>query len=92
MLVARNKRTVSLSEVVIENDGRLESHALRKSCARRVYESSGHDILLLSAVLNHASIETTQRYLAVDDDALKSAMQKCGSTRGRDRVVTRVWF
>lgn len=49
---------------------------------KNVYRSSGNDILLLSAALNHQSVVTTQRYLSVDDDELMTAMQKCDFTRG----------
>lgn len=66
----------------IEDDGRLGTHSLRKTWARNVYKSSGNDILLLSAALNHSSVVTTQRYLSVDDDELMTAMQGCDFTRG----------
>jgi len=72
----------AFAKASIEDDGRLGTHSLRKTWARNVYRSSGNDILLLSAALNHTSIETTQRYLSVDDDELMIAMRKCDFTRG----------
>ncbi len=38
--------------------------------------------LVISAALNHATIETTQRDLSVDDNELKNTMQKCDFTCG----------
>jgi len=33
----------------IEDDGRFGTHTLRKTCARKVYEASGHDFLVVGA-------------------------------------------
>ena len=37
----------------VENDGRLCTHTLRKTWARKVYRNSGYDIMILKAALNH---------------------------------------
>ena len=66
----------------ITNDGRLGTHTLRKTWARRVYQNSGNDIVLLRAALNHSDISVTQRYLEADADALDAAMRSCDFTRG----------
>lgn len=80
--MARHIIKSAFAKAGIEDDGRLGTHSLRKTWARNVYKSSGNDILLLSAALNHQSVVTTQRYLSVDDDELMTAMQKCDFTRG----------
>jgi integrase len=80
--MARHIIKGAFSKAGIEDDGRLGTHTLRKTWARNVYKSSGNDILLLSAALNHQNVVTTQRYLSVDDDELMVAMQKCDFTRG----------
>lgn len=86
--MARHIIKGAFAKAAIEDDGRLGTHSLRKTWARNVYKSSGNDILLLSAALNHASVITTQRYLSVDDDDLMIAMQKCDFTRGPRKKAT----
>lgn len=72
----------------IEDDGRLGTHTLRKTWARKVYEASGHDILVVSAGLNHSSIAITQKYLEPDEAEVMAAMMSCDFTRGpRKRAV-----
>jgi len=43
----------------------LSTHSLRKSWASRLYEKSGHDILIVRDGLGHRSVAVTQRYLPV---------------------------
>ncbi len=72
----------------IEDDGRLGTHTLRKTWARKVYEASGHDILVVSAGLNHSSIAITQKYLEPDVEEVMAAMMSCDFTRSpRKRLV-----
>ncbi len=80
--MARHIIKGAFKQAGIEDDGRLGTHSLRKTWARNVYKTSGNDILLLSAALNHQNIVTTQRYLSVNEDELMTAMQKCDFTRG----------
>ncbi len=71
----------------IEDDGRLGTHTLRKTWARKVYEASGHDIMIVSAGLNHSSIAVTQKYLEPDEEEVAAAMLSCDlSRRGRPRL------
>ena len=65
----------------IENDGRLGTHTLGKTWARKVYQNSGNDIMILKAALNHSSVEITQRYLEADETAVMAAIAKCDFTR-----------
>ena len=71
----------------IVNDGRLGTHTLRKTWARRVYENCGHDWMILKSALNHSSVSVTQAYLEPDEDQVLAAMMKCDLTR-RTRVPT----
>ena len=48
----------------------ISTHSFRKFYATTVYNST-QDILLVSKLLNHGSIATTQRYLGVDKEKLK---------------------
>lgn len=73
----------------IEDDGRLGTHTLRKTWARKVYEASGHDILVVSAGLNHSSIAITQKYLEPDEEEVMAAMMSCDFTRGPRKRANR---
>lgn len=72
----------AFSRAGIEDDGRLGTHTLRKTWARKVYEASGPDILVVSAGLNHSSITITQKYLGPEEEAVMAAMMSCDFTRG----------
>jgi integrase len=45
--------------------GDLAAHDLRRTFAQTVYAASGHDIVLVSRLLGHASVKTTERYLSL---------------------------
>lgn len=65
----------------IEDDGRLGTHALRKSFAKQVYEASGKDLMVLKKALNHSSVSVTQRYLEVVEEDVMKAIAKCDRSR-----------
>lgn len=44
----------------------ISSHSLRATFATSLYDKSGHDIVMVSKMLGHASIATTQVYLGFD--------------------------
>ena len=58
-------------------------HQLRHLCATEVHEQT-HDVRLVQSLLGHASLATTQRYIAVDDSKIREALafrtQKWGHT------------
>ena len=60
-----------LREVAQGDAQRLSTHSLRKTWARRLYEQSGHDLLLVRDGLGHSSVAVTQRYLECDRDRLE---------------------
>lgn len=49
-------------------DGTLATHTMRKTFAVRCYKVSGHDLFMVSRLLGHASVATTQKYLDVTTD------------------------
>lgn len=67
----------------VADDGRLGTHSLRKSFASRVYDLSGHDMLLTRDALGHSSVSVTERYLEVDRDRLDAIIAKGDWTRRR---------
>lgn len=48
-------------------------HQLRHLCATEVHEAT-HDVRLVQVMLGHASLATTQRYLAVDHTHIRAAV------------------
>jgi integrase len=48
-------------------------HQLRHLCATEVHQQT-HDLRLVQTLLGHASLSTTQRYIAVDDSAIRDAI------------------
>lgn len=48
-------------------------HQLRHLCATELHDET-HDLRLVQTVLGHASVATTQRYIAVDDSQMRKAM------------------
>jgi integrase len=52
-------------------------HALRHTAATRMIEQVG-DLVLVQRLLGHASIQTTARYVARGDEALRRAMDRAG--------------
>jgi integrase len=65
----------------LPDSGRWGSHSLRKSFCRKIYHGSGHDLSLTMAAIGHSDIRVTQRYLAVDDDAVRAAILAAQSNK-----------
>lgn len=53
----------------------ISTHSFRKCAGMRMYRLSGNDIELTRKFLNHSSINTTQRYLGVNDDEINKIIQ-----------------
>ena len=84
---ARRMMHAAYRAAAIENDGRLGTHTLRKTWARKVYQNSGNDLMILKAALNHSDVSVTQKYLEPNEDEVMAAIQKCDFTR-RPRTPT----
>lgn len=55
---------------------------MRKTFARKVYQNSGHDILVVKAALHHTDVCTTQKYLEAEGAAVLAAISAGDFTRG----------
>jgi integrase len=73
----------------IPDHGTYGTHSLRKSFARKVYKNTGHDINLTRAVLGHAGIGTTQKYLEVDAADVEAAVLGLGDPASVAGSMTR---
>ncbi len=54
--------------------GRLGTHAMRKTFAKRIYKALGNDLLKTQKAMGHASITSTVAYLSVDEDEINDAI------------------
>lgn len=59
----------------------LTSHTCRKTWARRLYEISNHDIVLVRDGLGHSSISVTQVYISGNQQRLDELILKCDTSR-----------
>jgi integrase len=73
--LARNRdgSPMSRTQVISRGDyhllrGGVSMHQLRKRFATRIYKESNHDIRLVQHLLGHRYVNTTQRYLGIDED------------------------
>ncbi len=53
----------------------ISTHSFRKHAGMTIYRASGNDIELTRKFLNHSSINTTQRYLGVNDDEINELLR-----------------
>ncbi len=63
-----------VSKMMSRELGEATAHMLRHRAATRVYRNSGNDIRAAQDFLGHASVATTQIYVAVDHDRLRAAV------------------
>lgn len=83
----------ALSRIASEPQG-VSSHSLRKSWGLRLYEASGHDLMIVRDGLGHRSVAVTQIYLPTSADRMEACMRQTDWThrlraerscrRGRD--------
>lgn len=53
----------------------IGTHSFRKYYATDIYNSNGHDIVLVQSLLQHSSSSTTQRYIGITQEKIESAIQ-----------------
>lgn len=61
---------------VCEMTGKLGTHSMRKTLARRVYEGSGKDLMKTQKALGHSRITSTVSYLSFDEKDLDDILLK----------------
>ena len=71
--------------VISDDTQGLSSHSLRKSWAMRLYEASGHDLLVVRDGLGHRSVAVTQVYLPTGRARVESLIRKTDWTRRHTR-------
>jgi integrase len=68
------KRAYAVIKQAAGGAPRIGTHSWRKAFAARVYEASGHDLMLCRTALGHRSISTTAAYLEVDEERLRAVL------------------
>ena len=56
--------------------GKLGTHAMRKTFAKRVYEKLGHDLIRTQRALDHSDIKSTMSYLSFNESDIDDAILK----------------
>lgn len=70
-----------MAKARIEDDGRLGTHTLRKTLARKVYALSGKDIMVTRDAMGHSSLMVTERYLETTREDVDRAILRGDFTR-----------
>lgn len=68
-LIQRAARTAGIA-------GKIGTHCMRKTFAKRIYERLGHDLLRTQKALGHAEIKSTMSYLTFSEDEIDDAILK----------------
>lgn len=55
-------------------EGKIATHSLRKSYAKRVHEALGKDITKTQIAMGHANLNNTVKYLSFDQDEINQAI------------------
>ena len=54
----------------------ISTHSFRKWYATDIYNSSGHDIVLVQQLLQHSSPMTTRRYIGISEERIEQAISR----------------
>lgn len=65
----------------IKDDGRLGTHTLRKTFAKKVFALSGNNLIVTRDALGHSSAATTEKYLEVSREDVELAILRGDWTR-----------
>jgi len=58
-----------------ESRGRIGTHSLRKTFAKRIHEAMGSDIMKTQIAMRHKNIDSTLKYLNVDHEEIEQAIR-----------------
>ncbi len=68
----------------------LSTHSLRKSWSVRLYEASGHDLLVVRDGLGHRSVAVTQAYLPTDQAKMEDLILQGDWTRAKKAMSPKI--
>ncbi|MEG3112431.1 tyrosine-type recombinase/integrase [Pantoea sp. T14] len=67
-------RNIKAAALACDITGTVGSHSLRKFGASECYNATGKDLGMAMKVLNHSNIQTTMKYLRLDQKRIDSAL------------------
>lgn len=74
--VFRKALKKALSRASIQDAHLVSTHSLRKSYAARMYEALDKNIFKLQRAMRHQNIDSTTKYIGVDDEEIGNAILK----------------
>lgn len=54
----------------------ISTHSFRKFFATKIYVNNNFDVALVCKLLQHASVQTTQKYIGISDKRIEDALQQ----------------
>lgn len=70
----RTLRNIIVIAGVDASAGKVATHALRKTFAKKMYNALGKDIFKLQEAMGHAQISNTVRYLRINEEEIEEAI------------------
>lgn len=67
-------RVLRRAVLAAEVEGKVSSHSMRKTFAKRVYDALNHDLVNTQRAMGHRSVQSTVSYLAFDQQAIDLAI------------------
>ncbi len=74
-ITARQVQRVLKSAVDYLGYTEISTHSLRKFYSTQIYLNNNYNIMLVKELLQHASVETTQKYIGIGSEELEKAIQ-----------------
>lgn len=69
------KKALTLAGIK-EDNGRVATHSMRKSFAKKMYEGLSGDLFKLQQAMGHANINSTVKYLQADAEEIEDAIRR----------------
>lgn len=86
MTPKRGQKVIKDAFIAAGVKGQLERHSLRKFFARRMYDATG-DLAIVSKMLGHRDINTTEAYIRVNDERERRATEAIEINRSKKDIL-----
>jgi len=67
-------RIIKEAVIVLNLDGKIATHSMRKTFAKKMYEGLSNDIFRLQRAMGHTDIKTTVKYLSFQQEDIDNAI------------------
>lgn len=68
-------RIITNASQAAKIDGKVATHSLRKSFAQKIYIMTGKDLVATQKALGHNNIDSTSKYIAVNQDEIDNIIR-----------------